>query len=313
MNLDQLKKRGLTLDKLMAFLAVARAGSVAGAAKGVESRRSLMSRQVGELESALGIELFLRKGKRLEITAAGRELALLSAAYFDEVEAFLARFTGEKGLLKLGAGAAVLEAMVYPAIRSLRRTLPDYRFEFVPDSTRGVGQRLQDGELDVGIVRASYQAPGLLRRPCGTMKFVLVGRRDFDSNLPEWTMTQFLSRVPMALIRGEGSLVTALQKIAAEAGVEMLASTLADTFGHVKQLLLFGQPGGLLPAVLAAVLPQRDFHILDAEQLNVLDRPLEVVIEKRAARVRDRLELIAGAVAKAITGVKNMPTTGVLT
>lgn len=290
----------MTLDKLLSFLAVARVGSVAGAAKGVESRRSLMSRQVGELESALGVELFLRKGKSLEITAAGRELALLSAAYFDEVEAFAARFSGEKGLLKLGAGAAVLEAMVYPAIRALRRTLPDYRFEFVPDSTRGVGQQLHDGGLDVGIVRANYQDPGFLRQPCGTMKFVLVGRRDFDSNLPEWTVTQFLSRVPMALIRGDGSLVSALHKMAAESGAELSASSLADTFGHVKQLLLFGQPGGLLPVVLASDLPKRDFHILDDDALDALDRPLEVVVEKRAARVRDRLKEVAGAVTKAI-------------
>jgi hypothetical protein len=133
------------------------------------------------------------------------------------------------------------------------------------------------------------------------MKFVLVGRRDFDSNLSEWTVAQFLSRMPMALIRGEGSLITALENIAAEAGAEIKASSLTDTFGHVKQLLLFGQPGGLLPAVLAGDLPQRDFHVLDAEQLNVLERPLEVVIERRAARVRDRLDVIAGAVAKAIS------------
>ncbi len=211
MNFYHLKERGLTLDKLLAFVAVARAGSVAEAAKGVESRRSLMSRQVGELESALGVELFLRKGKSLEITTAGRELALLSAAYFEEIEGLSARFSGNKGLLKLGAGAAVLEAMVFPAIRTLRRSLPDCRFEFIPDSTRGVGQRLHDGSLDIGIVRASYEDGGLIRKSCGTMKFVLVGRRDFDSKLPSWTITQFLSRVPMALIRGEGSLVDCSQ------------------------------------------------------------------------------------------------------
>jgi DNA-binding transcriptional LysR family regulator len=300
MNFYHLKERGLTLDKLLAFVAVARAGSVAEAAKGVESRRSLMSRQVGELESALGVELFLRKGKSLEITTAGRELALLSAAYFEEIEGLSARFSGNKGLLKLGAGAAVLEAMVFPAIRTLRRSLPDCRFEFIPDSTRGVGQRLHDGSLDIGIVRASYEDGGLIRKSCGTMKFVLVGRRDFDSKLPSWTITQFLSRVPMALIRGEGSLVTTLQEMASVVGTEMVATSLADNFGHVKQLLLFGQPGGLLPVVLARDLPKKDFHVLDDDALDALDRPLEVVIEKRAARVRDRLEVVAEAVTKAI-------------
>lgn len=300
MDIAQIKERGLTLDKLLAFLAVAREGSVVKAAGGVESRRSLMSRQVRELEGALGIDLFKRKGKSLQITAAGREFALLSASYFGEVEALSSRFLGDKGLLKMGAGAAVLEALVYPAICALRHTLPNYRFDFVPDSTEGIARKLHDGELDVGIVRASYDDTGLARRSCGTMKFVLVGRRDFDSNLSEWSVTQFLSKVPMALIRGTGSLVRSLQEIAKSSGVDFIPTCRTDSFGHVKQLLLSGQPGGLLPAYLASDLSKDVYVVLDDKDLHMLDRPLEVVVDKRAAKVRDRLQIIAGIVAKAV-------------
>jgi len=251
------------------------------------------------LESAMGVELFIRKGKSLQITSAGKELALLTAAYLDEFEALSARFSGDKGILKIGAGAAVLEAMVYPAIRNLRRTLPDYRFEFVPDSTEGIVRQLHDGGLDVGIVRSSFEDPSLVRRPCGTMKFVLVGRRDFDSNLPDWSVMQFLARVPMALIRGDGSLVTTLHEMARAAGADLVPTCFADTFGHVKQLLLWGQPGGLLPAILAADLPRSDFHVCE-EPLSGLDRPLDLVIDRRAAKVRDRLDGIARMVVRAI-------------
>lgn len=259
-----------------------------------------MSRQVSELEGALGVELFKRKGKSLEITAAGREFALLSASYFGEVEALASRYRGDKGLLKIGAGGAVLEAMVYPAIRSLRHSLPDYRFDFVPDSTEGIVRKLHDGELDVGIVRASYDDASLTRLPCGTMKFVLAGRRDFDSNLSDWSVTQFLSKVPMALIRGTGNLVKSLQEITKSSGVDFIPTCRADSFGHVKQLLLGGQPGGLLPTHLASSLPKDAFVVIDHKDLQVLDRPLEVVVDKRAAKVRDRLEIIAGVVAKSV-------------
>lgn len=299
MDIIELKQRGLTLDKLLAFLAVARAGSVVQAAGGVESRRSLMSRQIGELESAMGVDLFIRKGKSLQITSAGKDLALLTASFLDEIEALSSRFSGDKGILKIGAGAAVLEAMVYPAIRNLRRTLPDYRFEFVPDSTEGIVRQLHDGGLDVGIVRSSLEDPSLVRWKCGTMKFVLVGRRDFDSNLPDWSVMQFLTRVPMALIRGDGSLVTTLHEMGKAAGADLVPTCFADTFGHVKQLLLCGQPGGLLPQILASGLPRSEFHVFD-EPLTVLDRPLDLAIDKRAAKVRDRLEGIARMVTKAI-------------
>jgi hypothetical protein len=76
---------------------------------------------------------------------------------------------------------------------------------------------------------------------------------------------------------------------------------LADTLGHVKQLLQSGQPGGLLPALIAEDLPADEFHIIDDEELRALDRQLDVVVERRVGRVGDRLEGIAGAVAKTIS------------
>lgn len=301
MNIQELKQRGLSLDKLLAFLAVARSGSVVQAAAGVESRRSLMSRQIGELESTLGVDLFMRKGKSLQITAAGRELALLTAAYVDELEALTSRFSGDKGILKIGAGAAVLEAMVYPNIRNLHRALPNVRFEFIPDSTAGIASALHDGRLDIGIVRSNYEDAGLIRRNCGTMRFVLVGRRDFDSNLTEWPVAQFLTRVPMALIRGKGSLVTSLHDMVKGVGAQMASTCLVDTFGHVKQLLLCGHPGGILPKELAANLPREDFHVVEDDPLGGLDRSLDLVVDKRAARVRDSLEGTAEAIVKTIS------------
>lgn len=300
MKIHELKQRGLSLDKLLAFLAVARSGSVVQAAAGVESRRSLMSRQIGELESTLGVDLFMRKGKSLQITSAGKELALLAAAFVDELEALTSRFSGDKGILKIGAGAAVLEALVYPAIRNLRRAMPEYRFDFVPDSTEGVARKLHDGRLDVGIVRSSFEDSSIERWPCGSMDFVLVGRRDFDSNITEWSVIQFLHRVPMALIRGEGDLITTLHSIIKKSGVQMAPTCLVDTFGHVKQLLVFGHPGGVLPRAMAASLSNQDFCIIDDDCMRDLDRSLSLVIDKRAARVRDKLEGIARTFAKSV-------------
>lgn len=49
--------------------------NIAGVAEGDPSRQSLISRQIGELEAFFGTELARRKGKGLELTDAGLELA----------------------------------------------------------------------------------------------------------------------------------------------------------------------------------------------------------------------------------------------
>ena len=68
-------ERGLSLDRLKTLIEVAKAGSIAAAARGDSARQSLYSRQIKELEEFFGVELASRRGKVLALTGAGWELA----------------------------------------------------------------------------------------------------------------------------------------------------------------------------------------------------------------------------------------------
>ncbi|MCC5835089.1 MAG: LysR family transcriptional regulator [Opitutales bacterium] len=298
MNFEDLYHRGLSLEKLRAFLAVVRAGSVTAAAGGEGSRRSLMSRQIGELEKTLGIELFFRKGKTLKVTAAGRELALLTATCFNEFEAFAERATeGETGL-RIGAGASIFEAVVFPRIHEMQTRLKGFRFEFITNNTSGIIRALHEGELDIGIIRAGDHGPNLLSTPCGDIDFVPVGRIDFDRNLPEWGMAKFLNRVPLAMIRGDGQFVSAFHQLCEEMDAHPQIVIKTESFGHIRQLLLSGHPGGVLPKPLTAELPSSDFHVFEDPRLRRLSRELVIVIDTRVARLNDRLGDIANELAQ---------------
>ena len=50
-------ERGLSLDRLKTLIEVAKAGSIAAAARGDSARQSLYSRQIKELEEFFGVEL----------------------------------------------------------------------------------------------------------------------------------------------------------------------------------------------------------------------------------------------------------------
>ena len=58
-----LSQRGISLDRLRNFAAVAESGSIARVADGDPVRQSLISRQIGELEEFFGVELTRRRGK----------------------------------------------------------------------------------------------------------------------------------------------------------------------------------------------------------------------------------------------------------
>jgi DNA-binding transcriptional LysR family regulator len=63
----------MELRTLGYFVAVAESGSVSAAATVVHVTQPAISRQLRQLESELGIELFTRTGGRLHLTAAGRQ------------------------------------------------------------------------------------------------------------------------------------------------------------------------------------------------------------------------------------------------
>lgn len=297
MNIEEIFQRGLNLERLRSFLAVAQAGSVIAAAGGEQSRRSLMSRQIGELEKALGFDLFNRSGRSIEINKAGRELAILIASFLSGVEEVTKNGNRTETSLRIGAGASVFETLVFPQLRKLESVFPACNFEFWGFATEKVVDALHRGRIDLGIVRAGLGELGIDEVPSASMSFVLVGRRDFNRDLPNWSGKEFLSRVPLTTISGEGSWVQSFHRICRELEVTPRLSHRTETFGQVRDLIKAGSPGGILPTPLAINLPQNDFAIVPDKFLDVFTRPLAVVFNSRAAKVRDRLQVNAHALA----------------
>src|ERR671933_1020543 len=64
----------MTLQQLTYFLAAAERGSFTAAADALHLARPSVSEQIAHLEAELGVALFVRTGRRLELTDAGRLL-----------------------------------------------------------------------------------------------------------------------------------------------------------------------------------------------------------------------------------------------
>lgn len=74
--------KDLNLHHLRYFWAVAREGSITGAAQSLGVTSPTVSTQIAALERQLGVALFRRRGNRLEITARGRVVQSYAADIF---------------------------------------------------------------------------------------------------------------------------------------------------------------------------------------------------------------------------------------
>ena len=118
----------LDWDQIRVFLAVARAGQLAGAASRLGLDVSTVSRRLDRLESELGVHLFDRTREGTVATAAAE--AMLPAA--EDMERGLAQFaaavdaveTTAEGVVRLTAPPGLADAFIAPLLARFARRFP---------------------------------------------------------------------------------------------------------------------------------------------------------------------------------------------
>ena len=144
--------------QLRAFLAVAETGSVGRAASIIHLTQPSLSRMIQGMEHGLGHRLFDRQSKGLVLTPAGeilldhaRLLAFEMQAARDQLDALRGL---RRGVVRIGAVAAVMRTLVTRAVGSLLADYPDLSVEMIEGTDGDLLNALLDRKLDL-VVTAS--------------------------------------------------------------------------------------------------------------------------------------------------------------
>lgn len=141
---------------LRSFHAVARTGSFTLAAEYLSVGQPTVSEQVGALEARFSVELFHRRGRYIEMSAAGRQLYAITQGLFgqeDEALQLLQSFHQRKeGMFRLGAvSPPIAMSLTY----SLMQQYPEVKLETSISSEQGTLERLYNFDIDVAILALS--------------------------------------------------------------------------------------------------------------------------------------------------------------
>ncbi len=131
-----MNKPWLMDDQLLrTTLLVARSGSFAAAARETGVDPSSVSRQVAALEDVLGIRVFERTTRRLDLTEAGRlylDRAMPALEAMDEAaDAARDVMTEPSGLLRVTTSVAFGDRWLIPRIASFRRAFPKIELDLI--------------------------------------------------------------------------------------------------------------------------------------------------------------------------------------
>jgi DNA-binding transcriptional LysR family regulator len=124
-----------------------------------------LSQQVQRLERELGVQLFRRNRRRVELTAAGSALvpeARRTLAAAERAAATVrAVAAGASGRLTLGFISSIAHGVLPRLVRELRAQAPDLEISLVEANTAQQIELLRLGQLDAGLVRPPILAAGV--------------------------------------------------------------------------------------------------------------------------------------------------------
>jgi DNA-binding transcriptional LysR family regulator len=154
----------MELRHLRYFIAVAEEGHITRAAERLGMQQPPLSQQIRGLERELGVQLFRRKPRGVEMTDAGRALLEDARAILAHIEHALAttRRTarGEQGRIAVGfTSSAPFHPFVPRVIRAFRETFPLIDLTLEEGGTTELIEDLRHERLDAAFIRTPIADP----------------------------------------------------------------------------------------------------------------------------------------------------------
>ena len=157
---------GLDLRRLRYFRMIAAQGSLSGAARVLNISQPALTHQTAELEQSLGVVLFQRSSRGVELTDDGRMLlkhadAILDQVAFAEAELQRAAARAHHPRITSLAITPALTSIAPALIRRIAERIPDLTLRIAGLTDRTADRMLEAGQLDVVLQPSDWKKGGI--------------------------------------------------------------------------------------------------------------------------------------------------------
>lgn len=146
----------MELRQIIYFIEVAKREHVTAAANALHVAQSAVSRQIFNLEAELGVDLFIRKGRNIKLTAIGKvflqhmeqAMKVMDAAkqVVDEYK------DPERGTVHVGFPSSLASYLLPTAISAFRERYPDVKFQLNQGTYRDLIQDVIKGNINIALL-----------------------------------------------------------------------------------------------------------------------------------------------------------------
>ncbi|WP_322051642.1 LysR substrate-binding domain-containing protein [Paraburkholderia bannensis] len=160
---------------LAAFYETVRQGSITAAARRLDVSQPTVTSRIQQLEKHYGVELFFRRGSRLDLTQTGATIMPLIDRMMQTEHDIDFALRNERelfaGSFRLGATGPYY---ILPTIAAFRRRYPQVQLGIEIDNSQGVLDALMEFRVDVAVSSNAVDDPNLVCHRIADDKLVLV-------------------------------------------------------------------------------------------------------------------------------------------
>jgi DNA-binding transcriptional LysR family regulator len=233
------------LQQLRGFCYAARTRNISKAANQMGLSQPSVSLQIKALERELGVELFHRRGPRIDLTHDGErlfELAYPLLESMDQLEENFAAFrqSAESGTVNIAAGGSTIQYLLPPYVEKYTREYPqvDVRLHNV---TGKVGMALlRDGEVDVAVGPMFGLPPDIEFHPLVYFEPTLITRRDHPLAKRRRINLKDISKYPLILPPKELTTFRAVETVFAQHSLEYDIKLEVGGYDIIKKYVKLG-------------------------------------------------------------------------
>jgi DNA-binding transcriptional LysR family regulator len=272
------------LEDMRLFATVVEHTSLNKAAERLNVSQPALSRRISRLESELGVELFRRIGKRLELTAAGQltyefalELRRFHGSYLQKLNAFK---SDEAPVVTIGASLTTLQTTLPDWITAMTEKHPSLEIKAVTGKSHEIATLVKERKVDFGLVASAVDdEPTLTSLPLFDDHLMLIlPRPHFILERTQLEMSD-LNGLPMILFAPGTWYRSLTDELFRRHGVKPDVRMEIDSFEAIIRLLSACRAGTLLPKsyLRTQLLEDNDLYVARVRDLEQTKRTTSLV------------------------------------
>ncbi|ADP82408.1 LysR family transcriptional regulator [Pseudofrankia inefficax] len=236
--------------RLNYFLRIADEGSINRAASVLGIAQPALSRQLRLLEEDLGVTLFLRTARGVQLTDEGERLRAMTAAPLRQLELAM-QYAGsplarvERGL-HIGMLPSVANIFAAPLLGSLSAAFPKVTFQVTTASVDEIVDGMMKGTVDIGLIVPTSDGR-LFHQHLAVEDLVIVGAAASDLQADRAIPFRDLADLPLILPVSQPGIRNSLESAALRLEMKLSSRFSTDSLQVMKDLIEAGHGYGVLP------------------------------------------------------------------